>query len=623
MAVIEKAVVGPPAGAPPADDEFAEGRPAPAPPIPPEKIHRALDKVVASAAFTRSPRLTKFLRYIVEQSLEGRGPELKEYLLAVEVFGRKTGFDPRIDPIVRVEAGRLRIRLKEYYRLEGKVDEVRIECAKGGYAVVFRTPVMRASKSEVRKPKRRECPAIAVLPFNDLSPEKDQEYFCDGITEELIGLLTQIEGICVASSMSAFAFKGKSEDIRTIGRKLNVTAIVEGSVRKDGDKLRITARLADVHDGFERWSETRQWATKDIFAIQNEISQSIVANVMIKLLGFDAQPLVERHTQDPEAYRMYLRGRHHWNQRTEAGLQTGIQYFKQAIAIDPGYALAFAGVADSYAILGTRGALPPNEAMPRSEKAALQAIALDYRSAEAHASFALVLAVYRWKWREAEQAFRAAIELNPEYVTARQWYAVNCLVPTGRIEDAVFQLERALETDPVSMILNSVLGLVLSFSRRYDEAIKQFRKAISLDCNFYMAHWYMGLAYCYSGIFDKAQESLETAVRLSGGIPRVTASLGVMHAFSGNKRKAIRILGDLKGLSSARYVDPAELAQICAALGDRDQALDLLDQAYELRAASLVHLLVNPAYDSLRDDTHFQQLSTNVGVRIAESAAIS
>ena len=601
MAVIEKALMGS------------------STPVPPETVHRALDRIVASEAFTRSPRLTKFLRYIVEQSLEGHGPELKEYVLAEEVFGRKSGFDPRIDPIVRVEAGRLRRRLKEHYRREGKDDEVRIECAKGGYAVMFRTPAAPAWKPEVRKPKRRECPAIAVLPFHDLSPEKDQEYFCDGITEELIGLLTQIEGMRVASSMSAFTFKGKSEDIRTIGRKLNVSAIVEGSVRKDGDRLRITARLTDVNDGFERWSETHQRSTRDIFLIQNEISQSIVANVKHKLLGYDAQPLVERHTQNPEAYRMYLRGRHHWNQRTEAGLQTGIQYFKQAITIDPGYALAFAGVADSYAILGTRGALAPVEAMPRSEKAALQAIALDYRLAEAHASFALVLAVYRWKWPEAEQAFRAAIDLNPAYATARQWYAVNCLVPTGRIEDAVCQLERALETDPVSMILNSVLGLVLSFSRQYEEAIKQFRKAIDLDCNFYMAHWYMGLAYCYSGTFDKARESLETALRLSGGIPRVTASLGVMHALAGNKRKSLRLLGDLKGLSPTRYVDPAELAQICAALGDLDQALDLLDQAYEQRAASLVHLLVNPAYDSLRDDRHFQQLSTNVGVRIAET----
>jgi serine/threonine-protein kinase len=353
MAVIEKALMGS------------------STPVPPETVHRALDRIVASEAFTRSPRLTKFLRYIVEQSLEGHGPELKEYVLAEEVFGRKSGFDPRIDPIVRVEAGRLRRRLKEHYRREGKDDEVRIECAKGGYAVMFRTPAAPAWKPEVRKPKRRECPAIAVLPFHDLSPEKDQEYFCDGITEELIGLLTQIEGMRVASSMSAFTFKGKSEDIRTIGRKLNVSAIVEGSVRKDGDRLRITARLTDVNDGFERWSETHQRSTRDIFLIQNEISQSIVANVKHKLLGYDAQPLVERHTQNPEAYRMYLRGRHHWNQRTEAGLQTGIQYFKQAITIDPGYALAFAGVADSYAILGTRGALAPVEAMPRSEKAAL------------------------------------------------------------------------------------------------------------------------------------------------------------------------------------------------------------------------------------------------------------
>ncbi len=597
-------------------------RTAPAPPIPPVSIYKALDKILASAAFTRSRRLSHLLRYIVEQSFEGRGPELKEYRLAVEVFGRSAGFDPRIDPIVRVEAGRLRTRLKEYYRGEGKEDEVRIECAKGAYAAIFRIRMAPASKPEVRacKPKRHGGHAIAVLAFHDLSPERDQEYFCDGITEELIGILTKVEGLRVASSTSAFAFKGKNEDIRKIGRKLNVTAIVEGSVRKDGDQLRITARITDVNDGFERWSETHQRTSKDILAIQNEIAQSIVANVRIKLLGHEAQPLIERYTQNPEAYRMYLKGRHHWNKRTEDGLQTGIQYFNQAIARDPGYALAFAGIADSYAILGTRGALPPIEAMPRSEHAALQAVALDYRLAEAHTSFALVLAVYRWKWRQAEQAFQTAIELNPAYVSARQWYAVNCLVPTGRLEEAVFQLERALETDPVSTILNTVLGQVLCFRRQYGEAIEQFLKTIDLDSNFYMVHWYMGLAYGYTGMFDKAEASLETAIRLSEGIPRVTASLGVMHAFAGNRRKAIRILDDLKELSPGRYVDPAELAQICAALGDRDQALGLLDQAYEQQAASLVHLLVNPAYDSLRTDAHFQRLSANLDLRRAGTA---
>jgi tetratricopeptide (TPR) repeat protein len=348
--------------------------------------------------------------------------------------------------------------------------------------------------------------------------------------------------------------------------------------------------------------------------IQDEVALSIVNNIRTKLLGHEAPPVIERHTENLEAYRLYLRGRHYWSKRTEESLKMGIRFFEEAIAGDPNYALAYAGIADSYAILGNRGALPPSDAMPRAKKAARKALALNPKLAEAHASIGLVLAVYDWNWPEAEREFQAAIDLNPGYVMARHWYAYNCLIPTGRLDEAISQLKAALDQDPVSLIVNCVLGLLYSMTHQYDAAIDQLTRARSLERNFYFAHWYLGMVLTQKKMFPEAVESLETALSLAGTIPAIVASLGQTHALAGNIDAANQLLESMKELSTKRYVASDVFAQIYAALGEREQAIAHMEKAFEEHASSMVHLMVNPIYDDIRNQAQFREIVETVGL---------
>jgi serine/threonine-protein kinase len=434
------------------------------------------------------------------------------------------------------------------------------------------------------------------------------------LTEEIISVLAKVEGVRVVSRTSVLVFRGQNLDIREIGKRLKVNAILEGSVRKDGERLRITAQLTNVADRFELWSESHERRSEDLFLIQDEVALSIVNNVRIKLLGHEATQVIERHTENLEAYRLYLKGRHYWSKRTEESLKTGIRHFEDAIASDPNYALAYAGIADSYAILGNRGALAPSEAMPKAKNAASKALSLNQGLAEAHASFGLVRAVYDWNWKEAEQQFQEAISLNPAYTTARHWYAFNCLVPAGKLDAAILQLEEALGHDPVSLIVNCVLGQLYSMSGRYDDAIDQLTRTLSLDRNFYFSHWYLGIAFTHKKMFREAVASLETALSLAGLIPAIVGALGQVHAFSGNLDAARNLLVELHDLSAKRYVGADVFAQIHTALGEDDEGLMWLNKALQERASSMVHLLVSPVYDRLRHHAAFQQITKTVDI---------
>lgn len=583
----------------------------------PAAIDAQLQKILGSSVFARSRRLRDFLAYIVRETLEGRAGELKEYALGVAVFGRLQSFDPRIDPIVRVDAGRLRARLKEYYRHEGRNDPLCIDCVKGSYVPVFKRRDRSSAAPENKPPQRRENrkgPAIAVLPFRDFSPGQDQEYFCEGIAQELICMLSRLDGLLVASRTSSFAFKGRNGDIRRIGKKLNVTAVLEGSVRREGSRVRISVQLVNVADGFEVWSGVYERSGSGGLSMQQDISQSIVEEVRGRIPhGHDA-PFLNRRTDTPEAYIEYLKGRFHWNKRTAEGLNAGIRCFEAAIAVDPGYALAYSGVADAYAMLGTRGALAPDTAIHCAERALQKALTLDSNQAEISASAAVLQAVYHWKWRDAEREFARAFTLNPRYGTARHWYAINCLAPLGRLREGIEHLRTALEFEPVSLLLHTVLGRMLFFQRHFSEAIEQLRTAIALDENFYMSHHYLGVAYSYAGYSDRAIEHLDTASKLSRDGEFVTPSLGVAYARAGRTNEAAAVLSRLKTLSGERYVSACDIAQIHAALGNRDAALSSLDRAYRARDASLAHLWVNPAFDGLHGDSRFVELSRRVGL---------
>jgi TolB-like protein/predicted Ser/Thr protein kinase len=372
---------------------------------------------------------------------------------------------------------------------------------------------------------KRSQPSIAVLPFVNLSADKEQEYFCDGMAEEIINALTHVEDLRVVARTSAFSFRGKEIDIREIGRKLNVETLLEGSVRKAGSRVRITAQLINVTDGYHLWSERYDrdigalCCPEDIFAIQDDISLTIVDKLKVKLLKGEKTKLVKRHTEDLDAYNLYLKGRYFWNRRTEESLKKSIDCFNQAIEKDPGYALAYAGLADSYVTLQDYSSLSPKVTLPKAKQAAYKALEIDGTLAEARNSLAQVL-FREWDWQGAEKEHKRAIELNPNYASAHHWYAL-VLAYAARFDEAIAEMKRAWELDPLSLIINRNLGLVLCYAHRYDKAIKQLQKTLEMDPSFSLAHASLGLVYLRKAMYQEALTELQKESDIRGGADAV------------------------------------------------------------------------------------------------------
>lgn len=460
-------------------------------------------------------------------------------------------------------------------------------------------------------------PSIAVLPLINQSPDPDNEYFSDGMTDEIITALTKVKALRVAARTSSFAFKAKKENVRTIGRMLNVANVLEGSVRRAGSRLRVSAQLVSAADGYELWSERFERTLDDVFAVQDEIAKSIVDALKVKLLGSESQALGERGTEDTEAWELYLMGRFHWNKRTEAGLRRAIGFFERAITRDPGYSLAMAGLADCYAILGEYGLMPPGEAMPQAKENAARALILNQGLAEAHTTLGLVRAVYEWNWPGSEIAFRQAMELAPRYATARQWYAVNYLVPHGRFDEAQLEIERARRLDPLSLPITTTAGVIQYFAGRFDAALAEYRRALEMDGGFAVTHFFMGQALSQLGDYRAALESLTRAVDISQGDAEMTAALAYAHAKGGDRDRALELLAGLERRAADRYLSPVVLAEVSAGLEDADQALGRLEQAAELHAADLHWLAVDPVFTAFRDHRRFAALLKRMGLPAA------
>jgi len=484
--------------------------------------------------------------------------------------------------------------------LQADLSKLREEVKSG----VTKTLVTRATPS----------PSIAVLPFTNLSADKEQEYFCDGMAEEIINALTHVEGLHVVARTSAFAFKGKHEDIREIGRQLNVKTLLEGSVRKAGNRLRITAQLVNVVDGYHLWSEKydrdigEEYCPGDIFAIQDGISLAVVDKLKVKLLGGEKAKLVKRHTKDIDAYNLYLKGRFFWNKRTQEGYQKSLEYFQRAIERDPSYALAYAGTADCYDLLGWYDYLPPEEAFPRAKAAAEKALEVDETLAEANASLGWISANYDWDWLAAESKYKRAIELNPSYATVHQWYA-EYLSYMGRHDESIAEAKRAQELDPLSIIINNDLGQVLYYARQYDRAIEQLQKVLELDPDFIIAHFFLAFLYAQKAMYEEAIAEVQKAMNLSGGGDLLmVAQLGTIYSSSGRRDEAKKVLDELYQLSKQRYVSPFYIALIYVGLRQKNQAFEWLEKAYEERDHWLETLKVHPMLDSLRSDPRFTKL---------------
>jgi len=579
----------------------------------PESVQAQLERILASKTFAHSHRLRRFLRFAVEQVIRGGADQLKEYVIGVEVFDRKQPYDPQGDSIVRVEAHRLRSKLKEYYKSEGRKDRLLIQVPKGTYVPIFGIQERRPYEGKRIRLRRRspgDWSTIAVLPFADLSLEKDQEYFCKGIAEEIINGLAHVEGLRVASRTSAFLFSGKNLDVREVGRKLNVSTVLEGSVQKAGERVRVMVQLASVADGYQLWSERYDQEMKDVFAIEDEISRAVVNALKVKLVGQQGSQLVRRRTENLAAYNLYFKGRHH---QDSLKFEQSIEYFQKAIAQDSNYAPAYAGLAESYSLVAFYGVLPPREAMQAAKTAAMKALEIDATLGAAHTSLGVIKTLYDWDWLGAKQEFQYALELQPCDANARYWYA-HYLESMGRLDEAITEKKQALEVDPLSPLMNANSATAYYLKGRYSEAIEQARKAIALDPGFAAGYWSLGLAYEQQSNYEEAIEALQKATVLSSGSPWMVGALGHCYGLSGKRDMARKVLEELETLSNRKYVSRVSLALINISLGEMDQAFEWFEEAYAQRDGRLIYLNVSPTYDSLRSDPRLLDLARRVGL---------
>jgi len=460
----------------------------------------------------------------------------------------------------------------------------------------------------------RSDSSIAVLPLVNLSGSPETDYFGDGLAEELISMLMGVDGLRVAARTSSFRFRETRVDVRDVGRQLKVSSILEGSVRKSGNKLRITVMLVNVADGFCLWSATYDREMSDIFAIQDEISQAIVAGLRVTLRGAADAPIAPRPTSNPDAYNLYLQGRFFWNKRTAQDLKKGIACFKQAADLDPNFAAALAGLADCYATQAIYGLQAPTEVIPLAREAALKALATNDRLAETHASLGCIRAVYDWDWQGAEKEFQRAVEISPRYGTAHHWYATNCLLPLRRFDQARAELQVACDLEPLSLVIRTTVGLQFLLERHHDEAIEALRKVVALDENFGMAHFFLGQVYLEKQMFTEAVAELEMAAALAGYSSEAIAVLGVTYAAAGKKKETLRQLKELEQRFRTGYVSPLLFTHLLLAQGEKDQALRYLKQAREIRACDLIWLNVRPAFDGLRHEPGFVEICREVGL---------
>jgi serine/threonine protein kinase/Tfp pilus assembly protein PilF len=461
--------------------------------------------------------------------------------------------------------------------------------------------------------------SLAVLPFENVSRDPENDYLSDGITRSLINNLATVPKLRVMAQSTVFRYKGREMDPQAVGRELNVRAMLTGRVMQSGGSLRIGTELVDVATGSQIWGAQFDRKPGDIFVIQDEISSEISGKLRLQLTHAEKKRLVKRHTEDAEAYRLYLQGHHHWNRWTEEGFYKAIGYFQQAIQKDPSYALAYAGVADSYVLLGWNSYLPPKDAFPKGKAAAMAALEIAPDLGEAHTDLATVLWLHDWQWPEAQREFQRSLELNPCYPTANHYYA-ECLMTMGRNAEALTRMKKSLELDPLSLIINVAIGWAHYHARQYDEAVAQLLRTVELDPNYPMTYWILGLIYRKTGRSDLAISAGEKGVNLSGGSPLMRAALAQTFATAGAADKAIQIVGELNGLAKQRYVAPHFFAGIYIGLGEHDRAIDYLEKSCAEHCHWLIYLHIDPSVDDLRSDPRFQDLLRRVGLPAASDA---
>ena len=465
-----------------------------------------------------------------------------------------------------------------------------------------------------RARRSKTIDSLAILPFTNASADPNAEYLSDGITESIINSLSQLPKLRVVPRSTVFRYKGREASPQEVGRELNVRAVFSGDVLQHGDLLIIRAELIDVEQESQLWGEKYRRKLTDIFALEEEISQEISEKLRLRLSGEEKRRLTKRYTENTEAYHLYLKGRYYTNKRTTEWIRKGIQYFHQAIDLDPNYALAHAGLADAYAFLSSStGECPPREFYPKAEAAALKALEIDSTLAEAHTSLGFFRLLYDWDFAGDEREFERAIELNPNYANAHDGYSFY-LKAVGRHEEAIRECQRAQQIDPLSLFANVSLGWAYYFARQYDRAIEQNQKALEMDPHFTFAYWNLGLAYAQRGMMQEAIAALNQAVTHSGGGLTFKGYLGYVYGVAGQRHEAQQLIAELQQLSQERYVSSYYLAIIYLGLGEQDQVFSYLEKAHEERASFLAFLKVEPMFDHLRSDPRLISLMQRVGI---------
>ena len=571
------------------------------------EILKQLERIGASTTFQQVDRLKRFLDFVIAETLAGRGNQLKEYVLGVQVFDKDSSFDPRTDPVVRVQARRLRARLARYYQEEGSHDTLIIEMPKGGYTPAFR-------KAEAVPPPHSVTHVLAsrntitVAPFSDQTPAGDLGYFSAGLVQEMVHKLTTCEKVRVLVWEP-----GALGNPAQAATRMGAAMVVTGSVRSTQSQVRVSVQIIDASSGAYVWSESIDGGIDDVFGLQEKAADSVLRRLDTAFTSGPAGSSgFPRPIENLAARNLYLQGRYHLEQRNEEGLRKAVEFFEKALIEDGQYALAFSGLADAYGLLGHYGVLTPAQVWTKTASSAASAVMLGENLPEAHASLAHVKCTQDWDWQGAEQEYLRAIRLDTRYATAHHWYAVSCLAPMSRLDEALEEMGTAQALDPVSSIIARDYAMIHYYRRDFEAALDQIDHTVALNPYFSPAYWTLGLIQEYRGEIEESAAAFQRAIQLAPGSPRMHAGLGRSMALAGKRKQAAKIMHDLRDLAEKRYVSPVELASMHFALGEPGEGYVMLAKAFQDRSFELISIMVDPRFDQLRGDARFQDLAAEL-----------
>jgi len=577
-----------------------------------QAVQAQLDKLLGSSRFARAPRLSRLLRYLVERTLAGQTEDLKESLLGGAVFDKPQGFDPAADPIVRVEAGRLRERLRSYYQAEGRGDELLIRLPKGGYVPLFQK---RRSAAAARpgEPARRPSPAarkrLLILPFRDFSEGGAGAFLAEGLVEDLTTALSKVPALRVVARRSTHRYAARPADVRRICQELGADLVIEGSIRKAAAAVRICVRLAESRQGTYLWSEIFDFPESQLAAAHQRISEAVIAAALpSRRVRADALP--GPAAQNSQAYLLSLKGRHHVRRRSRQELLKGIRLLEQALELEP-HAATLATLAEAHVMLAWYGFAAAQAVMPRALMAAERAVAMDPSLAQAHLALGLVRELYQWDWRGAETHFRTACRLDPSDATA--WFELAlCVSRTGGFSQGVELMRLAVRADPLSPLVHTNLGVCLYYQRSFAEGLRSLLEALDLNPDYFPAHFRLGMTHLAMGNLGEAIASLERARSLCEACPTVSGLLGYALGLAGDRGAAQEMLRRIATPADFGYVRPTAMALVHLGLKDHDRAVACLERARAERDLLLADIQADPIFDPLRAESHFRDLTREV-----------